>query len=352
MSFIIDFNNNFIKSTNNNDIISFKEIIDTFKINRKELINNLKINNITYNAFYQNEDDSIGCIYGYIKNNNINSNNNNNTTKNNNEEDINKIIKLPEQNTNYTQNIIYPQSVLKNIDEIIKYSPIMIQKYKNTLFKYDKLDILTSKQDKKYEMYKLYLSNTKAINKIEHSINKRLVPLTNIIFKLYKPLYNNYEDELNNIDFNNIKNDYYLCEYYNKYIILKNQHYKTPEINDTLNKIITYINNNYEQAIINKKLTEQQEILKTININISIDEINNPSLDILIQLIRYYDLCTDLFFIKECKNKSLLIYKLLIEVLYNFHKYNDLIKLYKKHNLPEDDYYFNILIKLNEKYGN
>lgn len=336
MSFIEKFENNFIKSNNNNDIVSFNELLILFNITRKELLNNLKKYNINYNAFNKNN-NSIGCIYGYIKNK---------------EEDINNIINQQSVNINYTQNIIYPHSILKNIDEIIKYSPIMIQKYKNTLFKYDNLNVLTPKQSEKYDLYKSYVSNTKLIQKIEKSINKRLIPLTNIIFKLYQPLYNNYEDELNNIDFENIKNDYYLSDYYNKYIILKNQSHKTKDMIETLNKINKYITENYEQSILNKKLIEQQNILNSINItSITQNDINNPSLDIIIKLIRYNDVCSDLYFDKEYCKKSILLYKMLIESIYNFHKYNELIDLYKKHNLPEDDYYYNMLIKLNERFN-
>jgi len=262
VSFIQKFDDNYLKSDDNNDIILFDELINLFNISRKELINNLKLYKIKYNAFLK-KDNKTGGIYGYIK-----------------KEQIHKNIT---PNIDYTQNIIYPDNILNNIDDIIKYSPIMIQYYKVKLQKYDYLIKLTNTQKEKQELYNSLLLNTKLITKTEKSIDKRLIPLTNIIFKLYKPLYYKYQNELENINYENIKDDYILSQYYRKYIILKNQHHQTEQMKESLKSITKYLNENYEQVIINKKIKNQQEVLDTINIlDISQNEINTPSLDLLI----------------------------------------------------------------------
>lgn len=323
MDFITIFNNNYIKTNNINDIILFDEIYKLYNITRKQLIQELKKHNISYKPFFKstNPNNSSGCIIKYTKKIDI------------------------EQN--HKSNNIYPDDI------IIKFSPIMVKKYMIKIKKYTiklnnciELNTINKKQSYiiKINKYNKLLENNDIINKVSKYIYDKLIPITSIILSIYGKLYKSYDDELDNINFDNIKDDIILRPYYKKYLYLTNKKYKSQYDIILLNKITEYIMNNYDQAIINKSLVVQKNILHDINIdNVNTQDLINPTLDTLIKFIQYNDVCADFYFDVIYGKKSLKIYKSLITIIIHFTKYNDIIELYNNKKLPHNTLYFKLL---------
>lgn len=329
MSFIDIFNKNYIKTGKLSDIILFNDLQKTCNVNRKQLIFELKKNNINYSPFFK-LCGNIGCITGYNKIYDYSSIGTNKTPD---------IIEIQQ---NIQSNLIYPKNNIKNKlshEDIIKFSPVMISKYRYKLQRYKILNNQKENSDLKIKIQKYtdLLAEEVKIKKSEKIIDNRLIPITCIVLKFYGKLYNDYENELNNVNFENIKNDELLSGYYIKYLNLKNQPYKTDDNKQYLIKLEEYINDNYENAINNKMVFEQKTIINKINLNdISSLQLNNPTLELLVKFIQYNDVCSDFYFDINYGKKSLKIYKMLLQILIHFHDYSKLLNLYEKNNVEKD----------------
>lgn len=370
------FNEIYVNTTNYNDIISFNELINTFDITRKELIQYLKEHNIYYDAF-----KVIGTSKGFIRfykkmeNPIITTSPSIDTNSLSLSEPIPDILQdnIIELNKNYKpiEKSTKPYDILHSIhlEDLLKYSPVIITKYKFKIDKYTEL-FENSENDlykQKVIKYKQYLTNKKQIKQIHDILSLYLSTFNTIIIMIYGRIYDTYEEELNKMNFENIKYDSVLGVYYTNYLNQINQSYKSKTTKKNIEELYNYISENYESAILEKKLSSQQKAIldnkfilhkknnnsndytyKINSIRITMEDIQEPSLDFLVNIVQLNDLLSDFYYGQTYGKIAINIYKILIKCIYNFKEYDELINLYKKKKNDKNNYYFKTLLKLKD----
>ncbi len=167
------------------------------------------------------------------------------------------------------------------------------------------------------------------------------------------------------MEFENIKYDNVLGVYYTRYLNQKNQLYKSRSTLEHEKELYEYISENYESAILEKKLLNQQKVIndskyilhkkskgsdeytyKINTIRITMDDIQNPSLEFLVNIVQHNDLLSDFYFGQTYGKIAINMYKILIKCIYNFKNYKQLCDMYKIKNLDTEDYYYKTLLQL------
>ena len=377
MSSLKYFNNIYVKTDNYNDIITFEDLLTTLHTDRRSLLKYLRENKIYYDTFKQ-----IGNSKGFIRY-------------------YKKIDELaltpsitpsietdsltypppdilqddnPELNENYkpldnSTTSTTPYDILHSfhLEDLLKYSPVMITKYKFKIDKYTELFENTENELYKQKVlkYKKFLTDKTKIEQIHNILSLYISTFNTVILKMYGRIYETYENELNKMDFENIKYDNVLGVYYTNYLNQKNQLYKSPSTLKHIQELYDYISENYESAILEKKIIHQQKVIndskyilhkkfkgsdeytyKINTIRITMDDIQDPSLEFLVNIVQHNDLLSDFYFGETYGKIAIAMYKILIKCIYNFKEYKKLCDIYKIKHLDTDDYYYKVLLKL------
>jgi len=376
MSSLKYFNNIYVKTSNYDDIITFDELITTLQTDRRKLIRFLRENGIYYDTFKQ-IGNSKGYIRFYKKVDDYTDIPTPTITPSLETDSLTSPLPdilqddNPELNKNYKplDKSTTPYDILHSfhLEELLKYSPVMITKYKFKIDKYTELFENSENEVYKQKVlkYKKFLTDKTKIDKIHNILTLYISTFNNIIIKMYGRIYETYENELNKMDFENIKYDNFLGIYYTRYLNQKNQLYKSPSTKKNMQELYDYISDNYETAILEKKLLNQRKIIfdskyilhkknknsddytyKINTIRITMEDIQNPTLEFLINIIQHNDLLSDFYFGETYGKIAINMYKILIKCIYNFKEYKKLCDMYKVKNLDTEDENYKILLKL------
>ena len=377
MSSLKYFNNIYVKTDNFDDIITFDDLLSTLHTDRRNLLKYLRENKICYDPFKR-----IGNNTGFIR-----------FYKKVDEPSLTPSLTPsietdsltyplpdilqddnPELNENYkpiekSTSSTTPYEILHNfhLEDLLKYSPVMITKYKFKIDKYTELYEIDENEIymQKVLKYKKFLTDKNKIEQIHNILSLYISTFNTVILKMYGRIYETYENELNKMDFENIKYDNVLGVYYTNYLNQKNQLYKSPSTLKHIQELYNYISENYESAILEKKLIHQQKIIndskyilhkrikgtneyvyKINTIRITMEDIQEPSLEFLVNIIQHNDLLSDFYFGQTYGKIAINMYKILIKCIYNFKEYKKLCDLYKLKNLDINDYYYKLMLKL------
>lgn len=376
MSSLKYFNNIYVKTSNYDDIITFDELITTLQTDRRKLIRFLRENGIYYDTFKQ-IGNSKGYIRFYKKIDDYTDIPTPTITPSLETDSLTSPLPdilqddNPELNKNYKplDKSTTPYDILHSfhLEELLKYSPVMITKYKFKIDKYTELFENSENEVYKQKVlkYKKFLTDKSKIDKIHNILSLYISTFNNIIIKMYGRIYETYENELNKMDFENIKYDNFLGIYYTRYLNQKNQLYKSPSTKKNMQELYDYISDNYETAILEKKLLNQRKIIfdskyilhkknknsdeytyKINTIRITMEDIQNPTLEFLINIVQHNDLLSDFYFGQTYGKIAINMYKILIKCIYNFKEYKKLCDMYKVKNLDTEDENYKILLKL------
>lgn len=377
MSSLKYFNNIYIKTDNFDDIITFDNLLSTLHTDRRSLLRYLRENKIYYDTFkqignskgfiryYKKADDTIltPSITPNIENDSLTYPPQDILQDDNPE--LNENYKPIETSTTSTT----PYDILHSfhLEDLLKYSPVMITKYRFKIDKYTELFENSENEVYKQKVlkYKKFLTDKTKIVQIHKILSLYISTFNTVILKMYGRIYETYDNELNKIDFENIKYDNVLGVYYTNYLNQKNQLYKSPSTLKHMQELYDYISENYESAILEKKLLHQQKIIndskyilhkkfkgsdeytyKINTIKITMDDIQNPSLEFLVNIVQHNDLLSDFYFGQTYGKIAIDMYKILIKCIYNFKEYKKLCDLYKLKNLDINDYYYKMMLKL------
>lgn len=377
MSSLKYFNNIYVKTDNFDDIITFDDLLSTLHTDRRNLLKYLRENNICYDPF-KRIGNNTGFIRFYKK---IDEPSLTPSLTPSIETDsltypLPDILQddNPELNENYkpiekSTTSTTPYEILHSfhLEDLLKYSPVMITKYKFKIDKYTELFENSENEVYKQKVlkYKKFLTDKNKIEQIHNILSLYISTFNTVILKMYGRIYETYENELNKMDFENIKYDNVLGVYYTNYLNQKNQLYKSPSTLKHIQELYNYISENYESAILEKKLIHQQKIIndskyilhkrikgtndyvyKINTIRITMEDIQEPSLEFLVNIIQHNDLLSDFYFGQTYGKIAINMYKILIKCIYNFKEYKKLCDLYKLKNLDINDYYYKTMLKL------
>jgi len=323
MSSLKYFNSLYVKTENFNDIITFEDLINTLHTDRRSLLKYLRENKIYYDTFKQ-IGNCKGFIRYYVKADNFTSTLTPSLTPSLETDSLTypppDILQddNPQLNINYkpAENSTKPYDILHNfhLEDLLKYSPVMITKYKFKIDKYTELFENTENELYKQKVlkYKKFLTDKTKIEQIHSILSLYISTFNTVIIKMYGRIYDTYESELNKMDFENIKYDNVLGVYYTRYLNQKNQLYKSSKTKENEKELYDYIAENYESAILEKKILHQQKVIneskyilhkkikdtddytyKINTIRITMDDIQNPSLKFLVNIVQHNDLLSD-----------------------------------------------------------
>ena len=381
MSSLKYFNNIYVKTDNFDDIITFNDLLSTLHTDRRSLLKYLRENKIYYDTFKQ-IGNSKGFIRYYKKAEDpvLTSSLTPSITPSIETDSLTypppDILQddNPELNKNYkpldnSTTSTTPYDILHSfhLEDLLKYSPVMITKYNFKINNYTEL--FEKSEDEVYKQkvlkYKKFLIDNTKIEQIHNILSLYISTFNTIILKMYGRIYDTYENELNKMDFENIKYDNVLGVYYTRYLNQKNQLYKSRSTLEHEKELYEYISENYESAILEKKLLNQQKVIndskyilhkkskgsdeytyKINTIRITMDDIQNPSLEFLVNIVQHNDLLSDFYFGQTYGKIAIAMYKILIKCIYNFKKYKKLCDMYKVKNLDTEDENYKILLKL------